>query len=290
MTINFTQAKAEVVGTGGAVAVNFTRVCLQILAVRTATFGYTQMINPDVFPFDISYNSVGSIRFATDVTIVDSGDDQRVSRWDQPLQEYDVAYGVRTMEQLSSLIAFFRAMRGRLLAFCYQDHLDYTSSVATQYEARLAPPITALDQLIGIGDGANRYFVLSKAYKTASQIVPRPITRPQPGTVLLAIDGAGTTDFTVDNTTGVVTFPTPPAISSRVTAGFKFYVPVRFDTDTLPITLENYGVGSSNSVKLIEVRPTSAYFADSNGIIIINGPPFPPIPVDSIAVQFYEGI
>jgi hypothetical protein len=39
-----------------------------------------------------------------------------------------------------------------------------------------------------------------------------------------------------------------------ITAGFWFYVPVRFDTDTLATTIEDYGVGGANSVKLIEVR------------------------------------
>ena len=29
-----------------------------------------------------------------------------------------------------------------------------------------------------------------------------------------------------------------------ITAGYQFYVPCRFDTDTLPLTLEDYGIGS----------------------------------------------
>jgi len=33
---------------------------------------------------------------------------------------------------------------------------------------------------------------------------------------------------------------------------------VRFDTDILPVTIEDYGVGGSNSVKLIEVRSSDS--------------------------------
>jgi hypothetical protein len=42
------------------------------------------MFIDEQFPDDISYNSTGSTRFQTDVVIVDSGFDQRTSRWDQP--------------------------------------------------------------------------------------------------------------------------------------------------------------------------------------------------------------
>ena len=132
----FTQANADVHGNTPPSKRYFTQVCVQILSTRTPMYGFTNVILSDVFPDDISYNSVGSTRFATDVIVVDCGDDQRVGRWDQPLMEYDVAYGVRTMEQLTALITFFRAMRGRLYAFNYRDHVDYTSSVAVAYEAR----------------------------------------------------------------------------------------------------------------------------------------------------------
>jgi uncharacterized protein (TIGR02217 family) len=350
----FTRIEADVLGAPAPPDIKFTRIMFQVLATRTATFEYTSVVNPDVFPFDISYNTVGSIRFATDVTVVDSGDDQRVSRWDQPLMEFDVAYGVRTMDQLTALITLFRAMRGRLYAFCYQDWTDYTSSVATEYAARQAPTITALDQAIGVGDGLTTTFQLTKTYPSQTQQLIRPITQPQPNSVLAAINDAPTTNFTVDNTTGLITFTSPLSITvagacsktasgggaggvstivgpvgafhrlaafvgyncimsnwtqpldntseavlvsinsvntdgstlvvgypqgygnyvetgvtgvnvqvhpaplpdAVISAGFLFFVPVRFDTDTLPIRLEDYGVGSSTSVKLIEVRPS----------------------------------
>ena len=48
-----------------------------------------------------------------------------------------------------------------------------------------------------------------------------------------------------------------PLSGVSLSAGFQFYVPVRFDTDILPITIEDYGIGGSHSVKLIEVRPAA---------------------------------
>ena len=58
----------------------------QILATRTPLYEFIPLILSDVFPFDISYNSVGSTRFATDVVMVDSGDDQRIGRWENGVQ------------------------------------------------------------------------------------------------------------------------------------------------------------------------------------------------------------
>jgi hypothetical protein len=45
-----------------------------------------------------------------------------------------------------------------------------------------------------------------------------------------------------------------PGDGVEVTAGYRFHVPVRFQTDRLPIRLETYGIGSATEVKLVEVR------------------------------------
>ena len=60
--------------------------------------------------------------------------------------------------------------------------------------------------------------------------------------------------WTVDTTTGVVTFDTAPAAGVAVTAGFAFDVPVRFDTDALDVTLDLERLGSITSIPLLEIR------------------------------------
>jgi uncharacterized protein (TIGR02217 family) len=64
-------------------------------------------------------------------------------------------------------------------------------------------------------------------------------------------------DFTVDATTGVVTF-TPaaiPAAGASVTAGFSFDVPTRFDTDYLEIDIEAFEAGAIPKIPVIEITP-----------------------------------
>ena len=45
-----------------------------------------------------------------------------------------------------------------------------------------------------------------------------------------------------------------PMMEAPVTAGFEFDVPVRFDTDSLDVTLDFERLGTITSIPLIEVR------------------------------------
>jgi len=71
----------------------------------------------------------------------------------------------------------------------------------------------------------------------------------------VAIDGVeATSGWSVDTTTGIVTFTSAPAAGATITVGFEFDVPVRFDTDTLDITLDIERLGSITSIPLLEIR------------------------------------
>jgi uncharacterized protein (TIGR02217 family) len=60
--------------------------------------------------------------------------------------------------------------------------------------------------------------------------------------------------WTVDTTTGIVSFTSAPGSGVAVTAGFEFDVPVRFDSDTLDVTLDVERLGSITSIPLVEIR------------------------------------
>jgi uncharacterized protein (TIGR02217 family) len=64
------------------------------------------------------------------------------------------------------------------------------------------------------------------------------------------------TDFSVDTTTGVVTFLSGhiPESGEAVTAGFLFDVPVRFDTDYLEVDLSAFAAGAIPKIPLLEIR------------------------------------
>lgn len=60
--------------------------------------------------------------------------------------------------------------------------------------------------------------------------------------------------WSVDATTGSVTFTAAPGAGVPITAGFEFDVPVRFDSDTLDVTLDFERLGSITSIPLLEIR------------------------------------
>ncbi len=200
------------------------------------------------FPDDISRGARGGPERRTQIVELASGDEERNASWANSRRRYDVAYGIRRADDLAAVVSFFEARNGRLHGFRWKDWADWKSCLPSGTPA-------ATDQTIGTGDGATTDFQLVKVYSSGSQSWTRTIAKPVAGTVLVAIDGTvQSSGWSVDTTTGIVSFTTAPASGAAITAGFEFDVPVRFDTDTLDVILDIERLGSITSIPLIEVR------------------------------------
>ena len=113
----------------------------------------------------------------------------------------------------------------------------------------------AAGQTLGTGDGTTATFQLLKRYPSGSEVESRTITKPVAGTVRVSRDGIeATTGWSVDATTGLVSFTTAPAAGVVLTADFEFDLPARFDTDRMEITLETYELGSWGQIPVVELR------------------------------------
>ncbi len=200
------------------------------------------------FPDDISRGARGGPERRTQIVELASGDEERNASWANSRRRYDVAYGIRRADDLASVVAFFEARNGRLYGFRFRDWADYKSCLPSQ-----SPGPT--DQGIGTGDGAATGFQLVKHYASGSQTWARTIGKPVAGSVTVALDGVEQgSGWSVDTTAGIVTFAAAPAAGVIVTAGFTFDVPVRFDSDTLDVTLDIERLGSITSIPLVEIR------------------------------------
>jgi uncharacterized protein (TIGR02217 family) len=200
------------------------------------------------FPTAIAFHSSGGPERKTEIVTLGSGFEERNAVWANSRRHYDVGYGVKTLDDLHAVIAFFEARLGRLYGFRFKDFADFKS----------CPPndaITPLDQTIATGDGATTQFQLIKAYISGPSNWVRTIGKPVAGTVRVAVAGVEqTSGISIDNTTGLVTFDSPPATGAGITAGFGFDTPVRFDTDSLSINLSNFAAGEIPSIPLVEIR------------------------------------
>lgn len=61
-------------------------------------------------------------------------------------------------------------------------------------------------------------------------------------------------DFTVDTSTGVVTFAAAPDMGAEIRAGYEFDVPVRFDIDRIQTSVASFRAGDVPAVPIVEVR------------------------------------
>lgn len=179
----------------------------------------------------------------TEITTLGSGFERRSTPWAEGRRRYLIGAGLRSLDDMAALTAFFEGRRGRLYGFRFRDFADFKSCAPGE-------AVAATDQRIGVGDGVRRTFGLCKAYGDHE----RRISKPVEGSVRAAVGGVETGGFVVDHAMGEVTLATAPASGAEVTAGFVFDVPVRFDADRIEVTLESFGAGRMVAMPLIEVR------------------------------------
>ena len=203
-------------------------------------------------PLRLSLGASGGPGRRTDIVALSNGGETRNARWADARRRYDAGTGLRGLDDLYQLTAFFEARRGQLYGFRFRDPVDHASAQPGQ-------AITAIDRQIGTGDGVETVFELTKTYADAGGATVRRIEKPVEGSVVLAVDGQvlDPGDYAVDHATGVVTIApgATPASGAVVTAGYEFDIPVRFDTDRIEISLAAFKAGSVPSVPLVEIKP-----------------------------------
>ena len=195
------------------------------------------------FMEDISYNSQGGPKFSTNIFVSSSGREQRNINWSQARAEYDVSHGIKTKADMDDILQFFYAMRGRAYGFRYKDWSDFEM----------------FSQQIALGDGVTTIFQIVKTYTDPNNIQTyvRTIKKPVNGSLTaLLINGVPLmSGYTIDYTTGLITFSVAPIMSATIVIAYlQFDTPVRFDTDVAAIRFDFYLVESWESIKLVEVR------------------------------------
>jgi uncharacterized protein (TIGR02217 family) len=214
--------------------------------------GYTRLPPPGedtMIPFDdVAYpltlgrDAAASPEFSTSVAVTASGHEYRNALWSDARMRYDVGPGIRSEAELGTLIAFFRARYGPARGFRLRDPFDFSSAAMTGTPS-------ASDQRIGTGDGMASRFRLVKNYGEQQ----RRITRPQPGSIRIAVGAVETAAWRYE-AGGWIVFDSAPAAGAPITAGYLFDVPVRFAEDRLDVSAVSFAAGEAPSVALIEIR------------------------------------
>ncbi|SFT45131.1 DUF2460 domain-containing protein [Sedimentitalea nanhaiensis] len=202
------------------------------------------------FPASLSFGSVGGPERRTDVVTLANGFEERNTPWAHSRRRYDAGLGMRSLDDVEILISFFEARRGQMFGFRWKDWSDFKSG-------RASAEISCEDQVIAIADGRTSEFPLVKTYQSGAFSYVRPIKKPVPGTVRIGVEQdelREALDYEVDTASGMVRFLKTPAETMRITAGYEFDVPVRFDTDRIQTSVASFQAGDVPNVPVVEVR------------------------------------
>lgn len=191
------------------------------------------------FPPKIAYGASGGAEFNTSVTSTFAGFEQRNINWQKARGRWDVSTGLKNKADMDALQAFFRARFGKAYGFRFKDWTDYQ----------------AVGQNIGTGNGTLTAFQLTKTYTSGGNSYVREIKKPVTGTVKIYLNAVlQMSGYTVDHTTGVVTFSAAPGAGVVVSSDFDFDVPVRFDTDLLSVRADGPGIYVWDAIPIVELR------------------------------------
>jgi uncharacterized protein (TIGR02217 family) len=198
------------------------------------------------FPTGQLWGTTGGPSFSTTVLVSTDGWEFRNRNWAQVRRSWDISKAVQNQTELDALLAFYHARNGPERGFRFKDWMDYKHDMLSSASPVAMSPAT--------GDGSNDTFQLVKTYSDSENSYTRPITKPVNGTIKVYVNSVlqtETTHYTIDYTTGVVTFVTPPPSLEDVEWEGEFDTPVRFMADSLPAQIDSFRTYSFPNIGII---------------------------------------
>jgi uncharacterized protein (TIGR02217 family) len=174
----------------------------------------------------ILYGTDGGPGFSTRIIASASGHEWRNIDWEEERGRWELGDRDMLRSTLEYIHKFFRARRGKAIGFRWKNWADYVLS----------------NETIGTGDDATVDFQIIQTSDTGyGTPYVRNIRKPVGGTVNVYIDDVQQlSGWTVDTTTGIVTFAAAPAAGEVISVSCEFDIPVRFDIDELPNRFDAY--------------------------------------------------
>ncbi len=185
------------------------------------------------FPGSVARGATGGPGFSTQIVTLASGAEQRNINWANSRGRWNISTGIRSRADMAAVIAHFHVVKGRAYSFRFRDWNDFDAT--DQAMIQITPTL----------------WQIVKRYNRAGYEHVRTITRPVAGSVTVKIAATPVTPAAIDALTGQITFASAPG--SAPTASFQFDVPVRFNTDSLPVQANAWDVQIVNDIDLVEV-------------------------------------
>ena len=78
-------------------------------------------------PARLAFGSTGGVERRTEIITLASGFERRSTPWADGRRRYLIGAGLRSLDDMAALTAFFEARRGRLHGFRFRDFADFRS-------------------------------------------------------------------------------------------------------------------------------------------------------------------
>lgn len=197
-------------------------------------------------PDNVEKGAIGGALFNTSKIPLVSGRNRKNINWSQRLGDWDISYGILELADLEIVNDFFHAREGSAHTFRFKVWGDFTIS----------------RQAIGLTDTSNTDFQIFKRYSSGGVDYDNTITKIVTGTELVWVDdvaiteGAGTSQYTLDDTTGLIVLGATLAGQSGtvVEVECEFDRHVSFTDDKLDISMELFDAGELPGISIEEQR------------------------------------
>lgn len=187
-----------------------------------------------------AYGWQGGPSFNTRVIGLKNGAERRNALWADPRHHFTLPFqNIKDDAYLLHLKSVFLVTRGQTHSFLAKDWSDFR----------------ATGESLGNAPAGSAAVQLQKVATFGAATYTRAITKPKTGTVTVYQDGTEKAG-TFDTATGLFTPSTAWTEGDALTADFEFYVPVRFASDLLPMSIDNRSGSNyvmNGSIELVEV-------------------------------------
>lgn len=201
-----------------------------------------------VFPEQISSGSICNSDIRIDVAESSSGAEYRNVRWSRPKKSWSINTGISSVKDFQEVRATFFECQGGLNPFAFKDPTEYTTNEEDPSNPKVYET-SYNDQVFGSGDGKTVTFQLTRIF----QGITIPVYYPKEGTILIGINGVQTNSgYTIDFTSGQITFTVAPPADSTLSWGGEFYTKARFSNGHISFSY-NDSLNGEGNFEVVEV-------------------------------------
>lgn len=211
--------------------------------------------------------------YSTEVQQSTNGLELRAAFWSYPRYKISLSfnflrsatYTKSTQNEWETLVGFFARMAANYDTFYFEMPDDY-------FVGTLASPTSTTSMPIGVGNGSTTAFQLQRSLVPSASL-PAAASRSYYPTIgdgyepIFVVNNTTppsifvnstlktvTTDYSINNTTGVLTFVTPPAASAIISWTGSYYWNCRLEKEQYDFQRMLNGIWEAKTINLITVK------------------------------------